>query len=327
MTTWSEHAKHYILTSDFDAALISETHLEREKLVIAAKEARKFSWAVLAVRRPALQATAQVREYSHWSAHVGFPSPCPYVVDEAGFLCPNPRLAGRVIRVSWVGRFCCLQLISSTPCRFPQRYQRQFDARRVFSHERRKASSHFGSRFQLPAKLVARPVHARRQSLASETGSISGHFPGGTTHTCCVGKGQKPDIIDYFLVSTLIRPLIQKCEIVKSVPWGPHPGVKLTLSIKFESVVSRQLIGKFSKRNRHNTNVLQGQSTQHTDSADPAIWNEARRNCVFEGKKPRCQDGLKLHALNMLTRVASWKRLMSWATLWRPGATLRINIG
>ena len=26
VTTWSEHAKHYILTSDFDAALISETH-------------------------------------------------------------------------------------------------------------------------------------------------------------------------------------------------------------------------------------------------------------------------------------------------------------
>ena len=48
-------------------------------------------------------------------------------------------------------------------------------------------------------------------------------------------------------------------------------------------MVSRQLIGKFNKRDRHNTNVLQGLSTQHTDSADPAIWNE--------GKKPRCQDG------------------------------------
>ena len=106
-----------------------------------------------------------------------------------------------------------------------------------------------------------------------------------------VGKGQKPDIIHHFLVSTLIRPLLQKCEIVKSVPWGPHYGVKLALRIKFETVVSRQLIGKFNKRDRHNTNVLQGLSTQHTDSADPAIWNEARRNCVFEGKKPRFQDG------------------------------------
>ena len=36
---------NYILTSDFDAALTSETHLEREKLVMAAKEPRKFSWA------------------------------------------------------------------------------------------------------------------------------------------------------------------------------------------------------------------------------------------------------------------------------------------
>ena len=34
-----------MLTSDFDAALISETHSEREKLVTAAQEARKFSRA------------------------------------------------------------------------------------------------------------------------------------------------------------------------------------------------------------------------------------------------------------------------------------------
>ena len=114
---------------------------------------------------------------------------------------------------------------------------------------------------------------------------------GGTTHIGRVGKGQKPDIIDYFLVSTLLRLLIQKCEIVKSVSRGPHCGVKLVLNIDFETVVSRQLFGKFNKRDRHNTNALQGLSTQHTDSADQAIWNEARRNCVFEGKKFRCQDG------------------------------------
>ena len=144
------------------------------------------------------------------------------------------------------------------------------------------------------------------------------------------GKGQKPDIIHHFLVSTLIRPLIHKCEIVKSVPWGPHYGVKLALSIKFETMVSRQLIGKFNKRDRHNTNVLQGLSTQHTDSADPAIWNEARRNCVFEARSLAARmvrKTRKLHVPNTLTRVVSWKRPMSWATLWRPGATLRTNVG
>ena len=62
------------------------------------------------------------------------------------------------------------------------------------------------------------------------------------------------------------------------------------LNINFESEVSRQLIGKIRKRSRHNTNALQGHNTHHTEKADPAIWNEARRNFVFEGKKPRCQD-------------------------------------
>ena len=63
------------------------------------------------------------------------------------------------------------------------------------------------------------------------------------------------------------------------------------LNISFESVVSTQLIGKISKRSRHNTSAIQGQSTHHTEEAEPALWSEARRNCVFEGKKPRCLDG------------------------------------
>ena len=42
---------------------------------------------------------------------------------------------------------------------------------------------------------------------------------------------------------------------------------------------------------RHDANAIQGQSTHHTEETEPALWNEARRKCVFEGKKPRCQDG------------------------------------
>ena len=45
VTTWSEHARHYILTSDFDAALISQTHLGKERLLSAVTEAKKSGWA------------------------------------------------------------------------------------------------------------------------------------------------------------------------------------------------------------------------------------------------------------------------------------------
>ena len=45
VTAWSEHARHYILTSDFDATLISETHLGRDRLLSAVEEARKSGWA------------------------------------------------------------------------------------------------------------------------------------------------------------------------------------------------------------------------------------------------------------------------------------------
>ena len=79
---------------------------------------------------------------------------------------------------------------------------------------------------------------------------------------------------------------------MESVPWGPHCGVKLALSINFESVLSRQLIGKFSKRILHQHGRIPKVRARNTLIVpDPAIWNEARRNCVFEGKNLRCRDG------------------------------------
>ena len=252
----------------FDAALISESHLKREKLVIVAKEARKFSWAGTGSAATSTASKGTSAGVLALVRTLWFSKPLSTGIDEAGFLRPNPRLTGRVIRV-----ICREILLFTAHFEHPVGFRSDINANLMqdvclFTRDG-KLPFISGADFNSPAKLVARPVHARRQSVASETGSISGHSRENHTHTCRV----------------------QKCQIVKSVPWRPHYGVKLTLSINFGSVVSRQLIGKFSERNRHNTNVLQGQSTQHTDSADPAIWNEARRNCVFEGKKPRCQDG------------------------------------
>ena len=137
-------------------------------------------------------------------------------------------------------------------------------------------------------------------------------------HTRAVQAGvKKPVIIDYFLVSTLIRPLIQKCEVVKSVPWGPHNGVKLVLNIDFESVVSRHLMGKISKRSRRSTPALQEvHDTDQTEKADPTHCDEARRKCVFEGRKSLAvktdRKPPKRHAPNMQAQLVSMKRQTSW---------------
>ena len=97
-TTWS--ARHLFLTSVFDAALISETHLEEAKLVAAVKEARKSAWAGTGSAAICTANKVQMRECSRWYAHVDFPSPCLFFfcTDKAGVLCLNPRLAERVIR-------------------------------------------------------------------------------------------------------------------------------------------------------------------------------------------------------------------------------------
>ena len=79
--------------------LISETHQEEAKLMTAVKEAKQSAWA--GAGTAAISTTLQVREFSHWSATGSPPNLCAFIcTDEAGALCPNPRLAGRVIRVT-----------------------------------------------------------------------------------------------------------------------------------------------------------------------------------------------------------------------------------
>ena len=48
---------------------------------------------------------------------------------------------------------------------------------------------------------------------------------------------------------------MQKCEVVKSVPWDPHYGMRIVLNIDFESVVSR------SKKDR--IRIKLSKPTQH----------------------------------------------------------------
>ena len=105
-------------------------------------------------------------------------------------------------------------------------------------------------------------------------------------------EAKNPDIIDFFVVSACIRPLIQKCEVIKSVPWGPHCDVKLVLNIDFESVLSRQLVGKISRRSHRKVGAtLEGSDADLLEDADPSLWEAARLKCTFEGEKPRCSLG------------------------------------
>ena len=157
--------------------------------------------------------------------------------------------------------------------------------------------------------------------------------PEGSTHTCRTGMGQKPDIIDYFLVSTLIRPLRQKCEVVQSVTWCQHHGTKVRAQHRLRiGSVSRQLIGKICKRSHHSTHALQEiHDTDQTEKAHPTLWDEARRKCVFEGRKPGCQDRQEAAKSGILPKYKrSWfpgrgRRVRP--RFWRPGVTPRLNTG
>ena len=110
--------------------------------------------------------------------------------DEAGVLCPNPRLAGRVIRV--MGREILL-----VTANFEHAVGFRSDINANLMHDvsllmrNGKLPFILGSGFQLPAQFVAGLVCSWRQSLDPKVGSIGGHCRGFHTHTCRAGRGQK----------------------------------------------------------------------------------------------------------------------------------------
>ena len=106
-------------------------------------------------------------------------------------------------------------------------------------------------------------------------------------------QGSKPLPSSIFVsVSTLILSLLQTCVVVKSVQWCPHHGVRITVNIDFDAVVSRHLIGALSKRRSRNTEEPHArQGFEHSKGANPALWDEERRRCVFDGNRLRSEDG------------------------------------
>ena len=174
VTTWSEHAKHYILTSDFDATLISETHLRRDGLLSAVTEAKKSEWAgtgsaATNTVNNGTSAGVLTLVRKRW-----FSKPLSICSDDAGILCPNPRLAGRVIRV--MGREILL-----LTAYFEHSVGFRSDINANLMHDvcflTRDGRFPFilGADFNFSAKSVARSDSAWRWHLDQATGCIGGH--------------------------------------------------------------------------------------------------------------------------------------------------------
>ena len=61
--------------------------------------------------------------------------------------------------------------------------------------------------------------------------------PTNLSHTCRAAEGHAGSLIDYFMVSSSVRPVISSCEVVLDTPWGPHYGVMLKISTDVNKVL------------------------------------------------------------------------------------------
>ena len=206
--------RHYILTSDFDAAL--RFWEERNRGCRQRGKDIFMGWHG-AVQQSTLQTMVEVREYPHWFVHFGF----LYMHRRSQSSLPNPRLAGRVFRV--MGK----EILLLTA----------YFENSVGFHSDINATI-LGERISISHPVCGKTCLFMQPASGSKSWEHRWSLQ-WVPHACRTGRGQKPDIIDYFLVSTLIRPLVQKCEVVKSVLWGQHNGARITLNTD-----SRQLMGK-----------------------------------------------------------------------------------
>ena len=202
VTAWSEHARHCILTSDFDAALLSETHLGREKLVIAVKEARTSSWAgagsaAINTANNGTSAGVLALVRTRW-----FSKTLSVCTNEAGVLCTNPRLAERVVRI----------LLPTAYFEHSVGFRSDISANLMYDVcFLTRDGKILGADDNCPPSLWQDlSIHGGGLWIPKLGASVVA--PVGSTHTCQTGRGQKPDIIDYFVVSTLIRSLIQSVK-------------------------------------------------------------------------------------------------------------------
>ena len=268
------------------------------------------------MRRPALQVTAQVREYPHWSAR-------------AGFLCPNPRLAGRVI---WVeGRE---NLLFTAYFEHSVGFRSDINANLMqdvcFLTREGKLPFISGADFNFPPSLW--------QDLSIHGGSLWLQKLGASvviprvnhTHVPC---GQRSEARHHRLflgvnAHQTSDTEMRDCEVssLGSALWcqaDAQHQLRIGGVQTADWEVQEAEIGTTRTYSKDRTrNTLKVPTQQSGTKQDAIVSSKARSFAARMVRKTR-----KLHAPNMITRVVSWKRQMSWATLWRPGAMPQINIG
>ena len=139
-----------------------------------------------------------------------------FCTDETGVLCSTIGRKGHTCH-GW-GDFVIYSLFRALR-RFPQRYNAHLMQDVCFLTRDGRLPLTLGADFNfLPSLWQDLSMHGGSLWIRKLGASV--FVPEGTTHKCRTGKGQNPDIIGYFLMSTLVRPLIQKswCS-VQTADW------------------------------------------------------------------------------------------------------------
>ena len=162
-----------------------------------------------------------MEDLSHWSAHGGTQT-LSICTDEAGVPYPNPRLAERVIRVMG-SKILLLTSSFEQPVGFRSEINVNLMHDVCFLTRDGRLPFIPGAYFNVPPS-PGQDSTLHGGSLWLQKLEASVVTPVGSTHTCRTGRVQKPDITDYLLVSSRVRPFFffkkKKIEVVKSVLLG-----------------------------------------------------------------------------------------------------------
>ena len=129
--------------------------------------------------------------------------------------------------------------------------------------------------------------------------------PTNLNHTCRAAEGHAGSLIDYFMVSLSVRPLIGTCEVVLDTPWGPHYGVMLKISTDVNKVLvwdvtqPHRTKDSFARKaeqaqldeeeaNRATARRPAGMRVEDEVHGDPAVWNAVAATSSSEAAESTC---------------------------------------
>ncbi len=207
----------------------------------------------------------------HW-----YSKPLATCTDIEGNLSPGHRLTGRTVAIAGVEILVlAAYFLSGGDLQSPT----NIGILKQVDHLTRGGNTPFilGADFNFEECSWVESVFPWLRKLQATTVS-----PDNSSYTCKQREGVQCKIIDYFMISVCLRPLVAQCKVVLDAPWGTHLGVWLQINTEIDAALAKQLIKPNKKKGDELRLAEQAAQDLDSNSASKGKGGNSKSNPLVE---------------------------------------------